>query len=59
MDSVSAKVTEGTSALFLLTDKVAIDKVSDAVKQSGLKFEIISTNLSGEQEAKLKEDFGA
>jgi uncharacterized membrane protein len=59
MDSVSAQVTEGTSALFLLTDKVVIDKVSDAVKQSGLTFEIISTNLSDEQEAKLKEDFGA
>jgi uncharacterized membrane protein len=41
-----------------LTDKVVIDKVSDAVKKSGLKFEIISTNLSDEQEAKLKEDFG-
>ena len=59
MDSVSAQVTEGTSALFLLTDKVVIDKVSDAVKKSGLKFEIISTNLSDEQEAQLKEDFGA
>ena len=59
MDSVSAQVTEGTSALFLLTDKVVVDKVSDAVKKSGLKFEIISTNLSDEQEAKLKEDFGA
>jgi uncharacterized membrane protein len=59
MDKVSAQVTEGTSALFLLTGKVVIDKVSDAVKKSGLKFEIISTNLSDEQEAKLKEDFGA
>ncbi|KPK13079.1 MAG: hypothetical protein AMJ56_03710 [Anaerolineae bacterium SG8_19] len=59
MDQVSAQVTEGTSALFLLTGKVVMDKVSDAVKQSGLKFEIISTNLSDEQEAKLKEDFGA
>jgi len=59
MDSVSAQVTEGTSALFLLTGKVVEDKVSDAVKKSGLKFEIISTNLSDEQEAKLKEDFGS
>ena len=59
MDRVSAQVTEGPSALFLLTGKAVVDKVSDAVKNSGLKFEIISTNLSEEQEAKLKEDFGA
>ena len=58
MDSVSAQVTEGTSALFLLTGKVVEDKVTKAVKDSGLEFEIISTNLSDEQESKLKEDFG-
>jgi uncharacterized membrane protein len=59
IDQVSDQVTEGTSALFLLTGKVVIDKVSEAVKRSDLKFEIISTNLSDEQEAQLKEDFGA
>lgn len=59
IDKVSDQVTEGTSALFLLTGKVVIDKVSDAVKKSGLKFEIISTNLSDKEEAQLKEDFGA
>ena len=58
IDSVSAKVTEGTSALFLMTGQVTIDKVSDEVKKSGLKFEIISTNLSNEQEAQLRKDFG-
>ena len=58
IDKVGAQVTEGTSALFLLTGKVVIDKVSDAVKKSGLKFEIISTNLSDKEEAQLKEDFG-
>lgn len=52
------KVTEGTSALFLLTGQVTVDKVSDAfaVDEVG---ELIQSNLSAEQEAKLREDFGA
>ena len=57
--SVGAKVTEGTSALFLMTSGAVMDKVSDAVKAKGWKFEILSTNLSDEQEAQLREDFGA
>ena len=57
--SVSEKVTEGTSALFLMTSDVVKDKVADAIKDKGWNFEIISTNLSNEQEAKLREDFGA
>jgi uncharacterized membrane protein len=56
--SVGEKVTEGTSALFLMTSGAVMDKVSDAVKEKGWKFEIISTNLSKEQEAQLREDFG-
>ena len=59
VESVSDKVTEGTSALFLMTDGAVMDKVTDAVKQSGLQFEIISSNLSNEQEQKLREDFSA
>jgi uncharacterized membrane protein len=54
-----AKVTEGTSALFLMTSDAVGDKVLDAIKDSGLKFEIFYTNLSKEQEAQLREDFGA
>lgn len=56
--SVGQKVTEGTSALFLMTSGAVIDKVSDAVKQKDWKFEILSTNLSNEQEAQLRKDFG-
>jgi uncharacterized membrane protein len=52
---VRAKVTEGTSALFLLTGEVTLDKVEDALK--GETAELISSNLSKEQEAKLKEHF--
>jgi uncharacterized membrane protein len=56
--SVGAKVTEGTSALFLMTSDVVMDKVSDAVKEKGWQFEILSTNLSNEQENQLRKDFG-
>jgi uncharacterized membrane protein len=57
--SVGAKVTEGTSALFLMTSDAVVDKVSDAVKAKSWKFEILSTNLSKEQEDQLQADFGA
>ena len=56
--SVGAKVTEGTSALFLMTSGAVMDKVTDAVKQKGWKFEVLSTNLSKEQEDQLRKDFG-
>ena len=49
------KVTEGTSALFLLTSGAVMDKVVDAVK--GMDFEIISTSLSGEEEDRLRAMF--
>ena len=53
---VRDKVTEGTSALFLLTEKATVDKVTDAFK--GTKMELIQSNLTAEQEAQLKEAFG-
>src|SRR5205807_10332371 len=52
---VRDKVTEGTSALFLLTSGAVVDRVVSALK--GTKFEIISTNMSSEQEAQLREAF--
>jgi uncharacterized membrane protein len=53
---VRAKVTPGTSALFLLTSDAVIDRVVDAVKTLP-KFEIVATNLPKEQEEKLREAF--
>ena len=53
---VRAKVTEGTSGLFLLLGDVKADKVVEAFK-SAPRFEIISTNLTHGQEQKLKEAF--
>ena len=57
--TVREKVTEGTSALFLMTSDAVMDKVAEQMKATGLEFEIISTNLSNEQEQKLKEIFSA
>ena len=59
IEQAQEKVTEGTSAVFLMTSDAVSDKVSDAVKNSGLTFELFYTNLSKEQEAQLREDFGA
>ena len=55
INSARDKVTEGTSALFLLTSGAVVDKVVAAVK--GQKFEIVQTNLSKEQEDKLRAAF--
>ena len=55
INEVKAKVTPGTSALFLLTSDVVVDKVVPAVE--GLKGELIHTNLSDAQEHKLREAF--
>lgn len=55
---LQSKVTEGTSALFLLTGQVTLDKV-EAAFTADEKGELIQSNLSTEQEAKLREDFGA
>jgi uncharacterized membrane protein len=51
------KVTEGTSAVFLMTSDAVPDKVTVAVQDSGLEYELFYTNLSDEQEAQLREDF--
>jgi uncharacterized membrane protein len=49
------KITEGTSALFLLTSDAVQDKVIDELK--GIDFELIASNLSKEQEEQLMEAF--
>jgi len=54
---VRGKVTEGTSALFLLTSGGGIDRLPETLK--GQSFEIIATNLSQQEEAKLREAFAA
>ena len=52
---VQSEVTEGTSALFLLTSDATVDKVEAAFE--GTQMNLIRSNLTNEQEAKLREDF--
>jgi uncharacterized membrane protein len=59
VEQTQSKVTEGTSAVFLMTSDAVGDKVLDAIKDSGLQFEVFYTNLSKEQEAQLRAEFGA
>lgn len=53
---VRDKITPGTSALFVLTSGAVTDKV--AAEFRGIETELISTNLSDEQEAQLRDAFG-
>ena len=52
---VQSEVTEGTSALFLLSSDATVDKVEKAFE--GTQMELIRSNLTAEQEAQLREDF--
>lgn len=53
--SVRDQVTPGTSALFLLSSDAVIDRVKEEFPAGDAQ--LISTNLSTEQEAKLREAF--
>jgi uncharacterized membrane protein len=53
--AVRQQVTPGTSALFVMTSNAVVDRVIDEFKESGAS--LVSTNLSTEQEAKLREAF--
>jgi uncharacterized membrane protein len=52
---VREQITPGTSALFVMTSDAVLDKVEEAFK--GTHGQLISTNLSKEQEDKLREAF--
>jgi uncharacterized membrane protein len=55
IDAVKSAVTPGTSALFLLSSDAVMDKVVDAFASEHPQ--LIRTNLSNEEEAKLREVF--
>jgi uncharacterized membrane protein len=57
IDSVKAKVVPGTSALFLMSSNANTEKVSEEVKKSGLKAELIQSNLSDAQADELRKTF--
>ena len=52
---VRDQVTEGTSAVFLLTSDAVVDKVAEELK--GMEFELIASNLTKEQEEELMATF--
>jgi uncharacterized membrane protein len=52
---VRDSITPGTSAVFLMTSDAVVDRVVDALR--GFNAELIQTNLSQEQENKLREAF--
>ena len=56
IEELRRKVTEGTSALFLMSSAGVMDKVVPALKD--IPFEISATTLSKEQEEKLRAAFG-
>jgi uncharacterized membrane protein len=53
--SVRDQVTPGTSALFLMTSEAVMDRVAEAM--AGQEMELISTDLSADQEMALREAF--
>jgi uncharacterized membrane protein len=54
---IREKVKEGTSALFLLTGEVTLDKVEEAFRNDIGSMELIQSNLTTEQEATLRQHF--
>jgi uncharacterized membrane protein len=56
INQVRNEVTEGTSALFLLSSDAVRDRIADEFK--GVSAVLIHSNLGKEEEAKLIEDFG-
>jgi uncharacterized membrane protein len=55
IEQVRSQVTPGTSALFVMTSGAVVDRVKGAFP--GGHAELITTNLSADQEAKLREVF--
>jgi uncharacterized membrane protein len=53
--SVRQRVTPGTSALFVMTSDAVQDRVQEAF--AGQNMELLATNLSGDEENRLREVF--
>src|SRR5437868_3557317 len=51
IEGARARITPGTSALFLLTSDAVLDRVHDSFR--GMHAELIQTNLSEDEEAQL------
>ncbi|MGV9295740.1 MULTISPECIES: DUF1269 domain-containing protein [Amycolatopsis] len=56
VDTVRTQVTPGTSALFVMSDNAVLDRVAEPFKETGAT--LLTTNLSDEEEARLRAAFG-
>jgi uncharacterized membrane protein len=56
---VRAEITEGNSALFLLSSEAVPDRLAEEMQARGLHFKLIASNLTQEQETRLREIFSA
>jgi uncharacterized membrane protein len=59
INEMRSQITPGTSALFLMTSNAVTDKLATEFQDMRGHMELISSNLSNEQEANLREIFGA
>jgi uncharacterized membrane protein len=57
IESVRSKVTPGTSALFLLSSNAVPDRVLEALREQQIHGELLQTNLSEDEEARLRAAF--
>jgi uncharacterized membrane protein len=57
--SVQQEITPGTSALFVMTAGAVEDKVADEMRTQTGHAQLLHTNLSKEQEERLREAFAA
>lgn len=57
IEAVADAVEPGPSALFLLARDANVERIADEL--SDVEFEIIETNLTPEDETRLRETFGA
>lgn len=55
--SVRDQVVPGTSALFVMTADAVVDRVKADLEGQGIHGQLIRTNLSAEDEAKLRDTF--
>ncbi len=56
---VREDIVEGTSAVFLLTDGSVPDRVAEEMRKRDLSFRLVASNLSREEEDRLREVFSA
>lgn len=57
VEDVRDRVTPGTSALFLLAEGAVLDRLADELKRTTGHVELIHTNLSDDEESRLREVF--